>query len=70
MASETLSAHRKREVIHEDSGFIPGSLGTRIGHQGLFAERLDADCAIPLNEVGWDNSDRSKKENPTGGVRG
>jgi len=51
-------------VIQEDSiGFVTGSPATRIGHQGLFAERLDADTQQDPQESGsfiaWHNRNRT-----------
>lgn len=51
-------------VIQEDStGFVTGSPATRIGHQGLFAERLDADTRQDPQAAGgtvvWHNRQRT-----------
>lgn len=51
-------------VIQEDStGFVTGSPATRIGHQGLFAERLDADTRqnpqAANGAVVWHNRQRT-----------
>ncbi|MEQ8845488.1 MAG: hypothetical protein RIB58_11600 [Phycisphaerales bacterium] len=56
-----LSPHGR--VLQEDSGFVSGSPKTRIGHQGLFAERLDADTQQDPQAAGafiaWHNRNRT-----------
>lgn len=50
-------------VIQEDSSYVTGSPATRIGHQGLFAERLDADTQQDPQAAGsfiaWHNRNRT-----------
>jgi|GEM_PF-1543123 len=50
-------------VLQDDSSFVAGSPATRIGHQGLFAERLDANTQQDPQAAGsfiaWHNRNRT-----------